>query len=203
MAIKLHAGADNAIVSAATRAGLAMAPGNYSNTFQAVANNYSATMKGVADMWGKIGDTVGIIAGEIGKNVAIEQGYQTKSSSIVNQDGQEFMYDMIKENKDEMKNSFRGKIKDENGNEIEVNPFSEEAKKYRRKLTLQKESYFKQIDDHIAVRDLVKNEISAGNVDLTALASLSTPAVIFDFALSPKFRSLTISLGRLYSIILD
>lgn len=169
MAIKLHAGADNAIVSAATRAGLAMTPGDYGKTFQAVANNYSATMKGVADMWGKIGDTVGIIAGEIGKNVAIEQGYQTKSSSIVNQDGQEFMYDMIKENKDEMKNSFRGKIKDENGNEIEVNPFSEEAKKYRRKLTLQKESYFKQIDDHIAVRELVKNEISAGNVDLTAL----------------------------------
>ena len=80
MAIKLHAGADNAIVSAATRAGLAMTPGDYGKTFQAVADNYSATMKGVADMWGKISNTVGIIAGEIGKNVAIEQGYQTKCS---------------------------------------------------------------------------------------------------------------------------
>ena len=43
----------------------------------------------------------------------------------------------------------------------------------------------------------------APNVDLTALASLSTPAVILDFALSPKFNSLTISLGRLYSMVLD
>jgi|TARA_R110000822_G_scaffold124635_4_gene259086 hypothetical protein len=51
---KLNQGADAALVTAATRAGLASAPPDYSRTFEHVADGYRKTMEANSDMWGKI-----------------------------------------------------------------------------------------------------------------------------------------------------
>ena len=169
MAIKLTQGADASIVTGATRSGLAMAPGDYSKTFQAVANNYRQTIASSAAMWSQIGNVVGQIAGEIGKNAAIEQGFDENVQGLLDIEGNEFVYDIIKENKDKMKNSFKGIIIDQNGKEIKVDPNGEEAKRYRRKLGIEKESLYKQTDDHMAVREIARENILANNIDYTAL----------------------------------
>jgi len=54
---KLNQGADSAIITAATRAGLASAPQDYSKTFERVADGYRKTMEANADMWSQIGTT--------------------------------------------------------------------------------------------------------------------------------------------------
>ena len=169
MAIKLTQGADASIVTGATRAGLAMTPRDYSKTFQAVANSYTNTIASSAAMWSQIGNAVGEIAAEVGKNAAIEQGYSDKASGLLNIEGNEFIYNDIKNNKEKMKNSYRGIILDDEGNQITVAPNSEEAKRYRRKLKTEKESLYKQIDDHFIVRETAREAILSGNIDYTAL----------------------------------
>ena len=57
MAINLNPGADAAIVTAATRAGLASGPGDYSKQFESIAQSYAETMQSNVDMWKTIMDT--------------------------------------------------------------------------------------------------------------------------------------------------
>ena len=52
---KLNQGADAALVTAATRAGLASAPPDYSSTFEHVADGYRKTMEANSQMWQRIG----------------------------------------------------------------------------------------------------------------------------------------------------
>ena len=52
---KLNQGADGALVTAATRAGLASAPPDYSSTFEHVADGYRKTMEANSEMWQRIG----------------------------------------------------------------------------------------------------------------------------------------------------
>tara|TARA_R110002020_G_scaffold39812_4_gene117889 strand:+ start:347 stop:2104 length:1758 start_codon:yes stop_codon:yes gene_type:complete len=54
MAINLLGKADTGLVTAATRAGLASAPKDYSKTFESVSKNYHNTMMASAKMWGDI-----------------------------------------------------------------------------------------------------------------------------------------------------
>ena len=54
MAINLLGRADSTLVTAATRAGLAGAPADYSRTFESVSRNYHNTMMASAKMWGDI-----------------------------------------------------------------------------------------------------------------------------------------------------
>jgi len=53
--MQLNQGADSALVTAATRAGLASAPPDYSRTFEAMSAGYARTMQASSDMWNKIG----------------------------------------------------------------------------------------------------------------------------------------------------
>ena len=57
MAINLTPGADAAIVTAATRAGFASAPGDYSKQFESIAQSYAETMQSNVEMWKSIMDT--------------------------------------------------------------------------------------------------------------------------------------------------
>ena len=57
MAINLNPGADAAIVTAATRSGLAGVPGDYSKQFESIAQSYAETMKSNTEMWKSIMET--------------------------------------------------------------------------------------------------------------------------------------------------
>jgi len=62
---KLNQGADGAIVTAATRAGLATTPQDYSRTFESVADGYRKTVEANATMWSRIGMIAGLKHKEI------------------------------------------------------------------------------------------------------------------------------------------
>ena len=62
MAINLNPGADAAIVTSATRAGFAGAPGDYSKQFESIAQSYAETMQSNVDMWKSIMDTTVTLA---------------------------------------------------------------------------------------------------------------------------------------------
>jgi len=64
---KLNQGADGVLVSAATKAGLASAPPDYTRTFENTANNYRRTVENTANMWNKIGSMAVIKFKEIKK----------------------------------------------------------------------------------------------------------------------------------------
>ena len=53
----LNPGADASIVTAATRAGFASAPGDYSKQFESIAESYAKTMQSNVEMWKSIMDT--------------------------------------------------------------------------------------------------------------------------------------------------
>jgi hypothetical protein len=55
-------GADATIVSAATRAGMASTPGDYSKTFDSVSKNYAKTMESVSELWTTIIESAGMLA---------------------------------------------------------------------------------------------------------------------------------------------
>ena len=68
----LFAGADSSLVTAATRAGMASAPPNYSDTFQNVAMMYDKTMQAKANMWGNIMMAGAKIGKEIKNNIEVD-----------------------------------------------------------------------------------------------------------------------------------
>ena len=68
MAINLNPGADSSIVSAATRAGLASGPGDYSKQFQAIADAYGETMDASVALNKQIMDATLTLAGDSIKN---------------------------------------------------------------------------------------------------------------------------------------
>jgi hypothetical protein len=57
MAINLNPGADAAIVTSATRAGMSGGPGDYSKQFESIAQSYAETMESNVKMWKSIMDT--------------------------------------------------------------------------------------------------------------------------------------------------
>ena len=67
--LNLNPGANASLVTAATRAGLASAPPDYSKTFQNVSANYDITMQANAKMWGGIASSVAKVGVEIAKNL--------------------------------------------------------------------------------------------------------------------------------------
>ena len=69
MAINLNPGADPTLVTAATRAGLAAAPQDYSGTFENVALNYQQTMMATSKMWGSVIEAAGVAALAIDKYI--------------------------------------------------------------------------------------------------------------------------------------
>jgi len=75
MAMKFTQGADATIVQAATTAGLAGAPPDYSKTFQATADSYHKAMMASANMWKDVAGAVTDIAG-----AAIKKNYMDKNN---------------------------------------------------------------------------------------------------------------------------
>jgi len=69
MAVNLFQAADASLVTAATRAGLASAPPDYSDTFESVLSSYEKTMKANSDMWKSIMEAGVSIATHIKKGV--------------------------------------------------------------------------------------------------------------------------------------
>ena len=64
MAINLNPKADSSIVAAATRAGLANVPADYSEQFQAIADAYADTMDASVALNKQIMDATLMVAGE-------------------------------------------------------------------------------------------------------------------------------------------
>ena len=100
MAVKLTQGADASIVTAATRAGLATAPGDYSKTFENVAKSYEKTMQASGQVWkdiATIGTAIGI---ELQKNAA---EWNSAIDKIYDAGGTEALMNDIYDLKDELK----------------------------------------------------------------------------------------------------
>ena len=76
MAINLNPGADATLVTAATRAGMATTPADYSKTFENVAKSYEKTMEAQGQMWKDIGNVVGVIGADMVANAQEWNNYK-------------------------------------------------------------------------------------------------------------------------------
>ena len=74
--INLNPGADATLVVAATRAGLAKTPADYSKTFENVAKSYEKTMEAQSQMWKDIGNVVGVIGADMVANAQEWNNYK-------------------------------------------------------------------------------------------------------------------------------
>ena len=82
MAINLNPGADATLVTAATRAGLATAPADYSKTFESVVRSYEKTMEAQAEMWKDIGKVVGVVGADMVANANEFLDYRIKGGGL-------------------------------------------------------------------------------------------------------------------------
>ena len=170
MAMKFTQGADATIVGAATTAGLAGAPPDYSKTFQATADSYHTAMMASANMWKDVAGAVTDIAG-----AAIKKNYMDKNNldpwgkpKGVADDFKESMQPGLDGIKNLNKASWgigRGEFteggdwvpysseedsvwaKTFGNTDVEprrLNPWGDEAKALRKQARLQKNQYFRQ-----------------------------------------------------------
>ena len=111
MAIKLTQGADSTIVTAATRAGLATSPKDYSDTFQNVADSYAKSTQASAEAWGQIAGTIAVVGAELQKNAEV---YSDTAQRVYNAGGTEELVDELYNIKDELSalGTFGGKFGD-------------------------------------------------------------------------------------------
>ena len=133
MAIKLTQGADSTIVTAATRAGLATSPKDYSDTFQSVADSYAESLKASAEAWGQISGTIALVGAELQKNAEV---YSDQAQRVYDAGGTEELVDEIYNIKDELKalGSFGGKFGDR------------ETRRKRSQLLAKRSKLFAEID---------------------------------------------------------
>ena len=100
MAIKLTQGADSTIVTAATRAGLATSPKDYSKTFESVASSYDKSMQASAEAWGQIAGSVAMVGAELIKN---GDAYSDPTQRVFDAGGSEELMNNMYDIKDELK----------------------------------------------------------------------------------------------------
>jgi len=133
MAIKLTQGADSTIVTAATRAGLATSPKDYSDTFQSVADSYAKSLEASAEAWGQISGTIALVGAELQKNAEV---YSDQAQRVYDAGGTEELVDEIYNIKDELKalGSFGGKFGDR------------ETRRKRSQLLAKRSKLFAEID---------------------------------------------------------
>ena len=98
MAIKLNQGADAALVTSATRAGLAATPGDYGKTFQSAADSYQKTMDATRKLWEDVGTIAGVIGKDMVENAQEFMSYKIKSSAL-NPDSAKFFLEELEVNK--------------------------------------------------------------------------------------------------------
>ena len=133
MAIKLTQGADSTIVTAATRAGLATSPKDYSSIFDSVSESYAKSTEASAEAWGQIAGTIAVVGAELQKNAEV---YSDTAQRIYNAGGTEELVDSIYDIKDELSalGTFGGKFGDR------------ETRRKRSEILARRNKLFAQID---------------------------------------------------------
>jgi len=104
MAINLNPGADASIVTAATRAGMASGPGDYSKQFEGIAQSYAETMQSNVAMWKTIMDSTLSLS----KDSIIKAGERRRANiDIRNTPGGEGLEAQIGGFKDELRKTWQ------------------------------------------------------------------------------------------------
>jgi len=104
MAINLNPGADASIVTAATRAGMASGPGDYSKQFESIAQSYAETMQSNVAMWKTIMDSTLSLS----KDSIIKAGERRRANiDIRNTPGGEGLEAQIGGFKDELRKTWQ------------------------------------------------------------------------------------------------
>mgnify|MGYP003110896749 FL=1 len=152
MAIKLTQGADAQIVTAATRAGLANTPKDYSNTFQNVVNSYEASMEASAEVWkeiGKLGTGIGM---QLKQNAA---EWNSTIEKIYDAGGTDALVDDVYDLRDELKSlgPFGGQFGDK------------ETRKKRMQILSKRNKLFAEIDGWGEVLDQAALAAENGGLD--------------------------------------
>ena len=111
--LNLNPGANASLVTAATRAGLASAPPDYSKTFQNVSANYDRTMQANAKMWGDITNTVAKVGVEISKNLQGPEASEELQDVFETEQGK-LIFNDIEVNNDALKRAYGFRDKREN-----------------------------------------------------------------------------------------
>ena len=111
--LNLNPGANASLVTAATRAGLASAPPDYSKTFQNVSANYDRTMQANAKMWGGIASSVAKVGVEIAKNLQGPEASEELQDVFETEQGK-LIFNDIEVNNDALKRAYGFRDKREN-----------------------------------------------------------------------------------------
>jgi len=149
---KITTGADATIVAAATRAGLAAAPPDYSDTFENVSKSYAETVKSSEDMWKEIINATAIIGGELVKNAA---DWNSTVQKVYDAGGTENVVNEIYALKDELRGL--GPLSGIFGNR--------ETRKKRMEILTRKNQLFSEIDQWGEVINNAAIAIENNNLD--------------------------------------
>jgi hypothetical protein len=149
---KITTGADATIVAAATRAGLAAAPPDYSGTFEDVSRVYGETVKASGEMWGEIAKASALIGGELIKN-SID--WNSAVQKVYDAGGTENVVNEIYALKDELR---------------ELGPLSgvfgnRDTRKKRMEILTRKNKLFSEIDKWGEALDNAAVAVESNNLD--------------------------------------
>ena len=153
---KITTGADATIVAAATRAGLAAAPPDYSDTFENVSRSYAETVKASGDMWNQIVNATALIGGELMKNAA---DWNSKVQKVYDAGGTENVVNEIYALKDELRDL--GPLSGVFGNR--------ETRKKRMEIITRKNQLFSEIDQLGETLNRAAIAIENNNLDLNLM----------------------------------
>ena len=153
---KITTGADATIVAAATRAGLAAAPPDYSDTFENVSRSYAETVKASGDMWNQIFNATALIGGELMKNAA---DWNSKVQKVYDAGGTENVVNEIYALKDELRDL--GPLSGIFGNR--------ETRKKRMEIITRKNQLFSEIDQLGETLNRAAIAIENNNLDLNLM----------------------------------
>ena len=149
---KITTGADATIVAAATRAGLAAAPPDYSGTFEDVSRVYGETVKASGEMWGEIAKASALIGGELIKN-SID--WNSAVQKVYDAGGTENVVNEIYALKDELRDL--GPLSGVFGNR--------ETRKKRMEILTRKNKLFSEIDKWGEALDNAAVAVESNNLD--------------------------------------
>ena len=149
---KITTGADATIVAAATRAGLAAAPPDYSGTFEDVSRVYGETVKSSAEAFKSIANATALIGGELAKNAA---EWNSAVQKVYDAGGTENVVNEIYALKDELRDL--GPLSGVFGNR--------ETRKKRMEILTRKNKLFSEIDKWGEALDNAAVAVESNNLD--------------------------------------
>ena len=152
MAMKFTEAADTGLITAATRAGLATTPADYSKAFQTAADSYQKTMEASSKAWGDLGTIIGVVGAEIQKNAA---DWNSTIDKIYDAGGTDKLVDDIYSVRDEIRDL--GPLGGILGNR--------EKQKDRRKLIAKKNKIFSEVDGWGNILDVASKAAETETLD--------------------------------------